>query len=811
MIRRVALLLCGLTFGCAEFVRPELGVCGNRVVESGEACDDPDDPACGDRNDPGACRWSCNPALPDPGCPAGDLCGSDRVCRAPSGDFSTEPLRVDAVNPAWIAFGELDGDGHPDAVVQRGTEVLEVHYFEAGSLSDVVELARPVRGLGALGDLDGDGLDDLFFAPEADAQDAPSGVTVWSGEPTRLLTARRFATLRTEGSLARLLSPTPERDRVLEVVSPQTTRRWSAEALAPLESAPLGVGADELGRAVATADLDGGLCEPSDEPSFARPELALATIGATEVRVVSVCVDESEPEPRPSVPLPDGVVLGSAGSFFGDDDGDGALDLVVQGDDGRVWIARGNGDGTFAGFDDAPLFEDDDPDAMLLGVANLDDDVALEIVTSEAYVGAPGDCEQVDCEQEAWTEPAQWGTVVDINGDGARDVATLHDASLVVHLADPQRPGRFEHHSQPLLGASRELVVGDFNRDTVEDVGFVEQPEGDDGAATARVAVLYGGDLEDWRIERFGPFVAIDTLAVDQRSILVVRTLDGNGRAGGAFVRPDRPDHDFGATPRMPVIVRDGTGRSVAGVATIDEETAPRIVDFGFASGTLSPHDVVAGDALPSDVDETTILVAPIDLDADGRDELVIAGTSAAQGRIWLASRAADGRWTLGDELALGPGFSRMPIPTTIPDVAASPGSTLAVGDIDGDGDADVLVTTDESLPRVVALVNEGARLRPVGDGFLSSPSLPGFDFAALVPWHADADDLPQWLVAGEDGIGLATVDIEARSIVVSERFEVSTQTLATADIDADGLLDLVAGTRDQLRVYFAQERTPGE
>lgn len=811
MIRGIALLLCGLSLGCAEFVRPELGVCGNRVVESGEACDNPDDPTCGDRNDVGACRWLCNPALPDPGCPEGDLCGSDRVCRAPSGDFSTEPLRVDALNPAWIAFGELDGDGHPDAVVQRGTEVLEVYHFEAGSLADVVELARPVRGLGALGDLDDDGLDDLFFAPEADTEDAESGITVWSGDVTRRPTARRFATLRTEGSLARLLSPTPERDRVLEVVSPQTTRRWSAEALAPLESAPLGVGADELGRAVAIADLDGGQCEPTDEPSFPRPELAFATMGATEVRLLSVCVDDSEPESRPSVPLPDGVSLGSAGSFFGDDDGDGALDLVVQGGDGRVWIARGNGDGTFASFEDTPLLSNDDPDAMLLGVANLDDDMALEVVTSTAYVGAPGDCDQIDCEREAWAEPAQWGAVVDINGDGARDVATLHEASLVVHLADPQRPGRFEHHTQPLLGASRELVVGDFNRDTVEDVGFVEEPAGDDGAATARVAVLYGGDLEDWRIERFGPFVAIDTLAVDQRNILVVRTLDGNGRAGGAFVRPDRAAHDFGATPRMPVIVRDDTERAVAGVATIADDAVPRIVDFGFASGTLSPHDVVAGDALPDDVDETTILVAAIDLDADARDELVVAGTSAGRGRIWVAFRDADGRWTLGDQLALGPGFARTFIPTTAPDVAASPGSTLAVGDIDGDGDPDVLVTTDESLPRVVALVNEEGRLRPLGEGFLSSPVLPGFDFAALVPWHPDEDDVPQWLVAGEDGIGLARVDVEARSIVVSERFEVSTQTLATADIDADGLLDLVAGTRDQVRVYFAQERAPGE
>lgn len=807
----LALLLAGP--GCAEFTRPELGVCGNRVVESGEACDDPDDPDCGNRNDPAiACRILCTPGISDPGCPPGDLCGRDQVCRAPSGDFQSDPLRIDARGVASISVADIDGDGWQD-LVARVDDGLDVLHFEAGSLAEVVEVARPAVGVAALGDLDADGLHDIFFTPSAEATPGTvgsTGITVWTGSGSRTPTAQRFSTLRTDGDFARLLSPVPERDRVLEVLSADTARQWSTDALAPSTAAPLGIGAAELGRAVAIADLDGGQCEaPEGRAPFPRPEIALAPIGGSEVRLLSLCADETEPVPLPSVPMPAGHALGDAGSFFADHDDDGNLDLVVQSDDGEVWIAYGAGDGGFGdGFAAAPLLDARGHDeSRLLAAADLDDDGALELVTEASYIGAPGACDGIDCELVPWETPARWSVVLDINADGTPDVATLHDASLGVHLGDPLNRGRFKEHTHALLGPTRELVTGDFNRDTIEDVAFVEESD-QLGGATAQVAVFFGGGVDDWHIERFGPFVDIDTIAVDQQSIVVARTFDGQGRAAGAFVRPDAPTHDFGATPSASVVVHHATGVSVAGVAAIADEPGPRLVDFGFADGTLSPHDVVLGDGLPAVVDAATVLVAAVDLGGAGVDHLVVAGAMADEGRVWTAERDADGRWVVIDELAIGPGFARA---SSTPTGASSPGSTIAVGDVDGDGDPDLLLTTDAALPAVVALKNDGGALRLEGDGLLFSEALPGFEFANVVPWHADADGRPQWLVAGEDGIGVAAIDLGRGLILVDERLEISAAALAAAYIDDDGLLDLVAATDDQLRVYLAQERVPGE
>ncbi|MCA9687988.1 MAG: FG-GAP repeat protein, partial [Myxococcales bacterium] len=86
----------------------------------------------------------------------------------------------------------------------------------------------------------------------------------------------------------------------------------------------------------------------------------------------------------------------------------------------------------------------------------------------------------------------------------------------------------------------------------------------------------------------------------------------------------------------------------------------------------------------------------------------------------------------------------------------------------------------------------------------------PDFEYALLAPWHpTPAGDL-RLLVGGADGVGLATIDLDAGALPTTRLFEAPAEALAVADVDGDGLLDLVLGTAEELFVHLADERVGG-
>lgn len=826
---RVRGSLLGLLLGvaCYEFPDPDLGVCGNRIIEPGEDCDDPDDRDCGTAlSKPfAACRLICNPAASSSDCPPDRECGQDGICRAPAGTFGN-PLRIDVSGTRSLEIGDVDGDRRADIVVGRAGQGITLVRIDEGGDSFTTAITE-LGGRAATGELTTDDHDDIFVST-LDDDGLPTGVALFRGAPaTESPAPAYFATLRTDGLGARLLSPTGAVGHTLELVSPSIVRQWSAtgsvyESLA----GPAGIDPSELATAIAVADVD--LADDACAGGFARPEVAFAQIGASAVPIASTCgggEDLAFDFAFGEVELPAGETLGAAGTFFAHADLDDELDLVTQTSSGQILAAYGDGDGGFHGatpavapgdgrFSPTPLATTAASDA-LLAVADIDADGALELVTSTAFVRAAPGC--TDSCATPWSTPWSAAVVVDINDDGVTDVVGLHDDAIEIVLVElDETTGEVSllDHAQRLAGPASALAVGDFDRDTRDDVASIER---DDATGTDSVAVIYGGPSSPWTIARYGPFLDAHALTVEADRTAIVRVLDGDGLPAGAFIEPDDPRHDFGIGVHRAVVASNGSETIVAAVAAGDDGGA-KLAILGFYGGTLSPHDVTSDAALvglaSSDAGLASILAIDLDddpVDSTSVDEIVVLGTTEVGGAVWVARSTPP---SIGSRIDFGPGFATRPFADDAPDSGTGVGSTAAVGDADGDGDDDIVVTTNEELPRVIVLRNDGGELSKSPIELEPTPAtFANIRIAHVVAWHRESTTgAARWLVASDDRIVLAQIDLEAAKIRLQEVAEVAAVTaIGAADVDGDGLLDFVVGTAHDVRIYPAQQTLRGD
>lgn len=825
-------LTAALGAGCVDFVDPTLGVCGNRIVEPGEACDDPDDIRCGAANRAQACLVLCDPAIGASECAPGQGCGIDGVCRTPSGEFAA-PVSLALGGYQRMVAGDLNGDGTDDVVAQfavgdpdaRAVESLYLTVADGALTVDVFPLLAHVAGDFAVGDLDGDRIADVVVvseaAPTPDAAD-DSTLAVFLGSSAQAATPSYFPTIATTGPDARLLNPTPDADRALELVDAETTRVWSARSASATEVPPLTLAIDLLGGSIPWLDsVDNGDCpEGPLVASFARPELFLAVDGAEAVAIVSTCADDQGFEPVGAVTLPAGR-LGDAGSFLVDADGDPWSDLLAQDEQGAVWLAHGVADGSFhsgtpvpAGdgdgmFSATPVLLGASAIDRLLAAADLDADGLPELVSATNYYPAPEACDAT-CEAEPWPDTFQYARTVDINGDGRLDVAALAGDRLFIALAGSLGPTNFEVHAVALNGPAHELVSGDFDRDTVADLAFVERRSEYPTPAADLVKILYGGDVDDWRLEGLGSFIEVTRLAVGAGSTVVARTQDLEGHPAGAFLRPGAAQHRFGYVLRSPAIVRVEGGAAVAALVGRPPESTVRLALLEFIGGSLAPQDILEGDAVDLDAgDDFFAQTRAIDVDGDAVDELLILGVGAHD-NLRLARLDSAGMWRIEQAWSIGPGFARAPAegehgaPSP---PGGGPGSAVTVADVDLDDDLDALATTDESPPRVVLLRNADDALTPTLLTVAPEDSEP-FTIEAIVRWHADGVDAARFLVGGPDGSGLATLASDATELAVRRLHDEPVVALAAADLGGDGLLDFIVASPMSVSVARARAST---
>lgn len=796
---RLALLALPLLVGCAELADVERLRCGNGLHEprADEDCDGlppGSDLRCGPPGTVAACRFTC---LDSP-CPDGWLCGGDNICRVGAGLFRA--ASVHALPGNEIAIGDVDGDGHADVVAQS-TASLHVAFGTAGGDVDEVHaraLPEPDTAP-AVGDVDGDGLDDIVTY-------GFGGPVVHRGRPDRLLVPVATPAARPEGEPILALG--------VRATAPYATRQlfalWrTADGVrAELDGAPVAVEGVELlvdliegalPPRIAVGDLDGG-----------GDVIALGLAGGERVEVVRVGCERGgcALAPVQSIAGPDGARL-SQGTFFGDIDADGDLDLLAQFEDREALLALS----TYAPPTGFGPFEV--PAGMQVAVERprggvprtpnvqavvdfVGDDLA-DVATDQQLFVQSGPLSFEAFDRLSPGRPANRVAVGDLDGDRRPDLVVADDGGLnLVVFGEDDRFVRTLYS----LGGIGDFAVGDFDGDGRDEVIAHQTGDGalfytTDGGL-AQIGVL---DPAPARLAKSGP--------EPERGNITPATL--HALAEGAHFALE--GHISG-TPFTREQLR-GTGRLAA---------AGRLVDG--RPGLLVANQRIGGDgdlfALPgSGVGAERF--GPVD------DDCRVGGSPGAITRV-VSGPDGDALLELttgftGQDDGMAPGGPRPPPPapdgwhlrryavfdgaarcdlSSVAHAALAP-IELERLDFDGDGLEDVVALLIERPDRnsevrrstVSALAVWLAR-----DGGIPAEAtvvdLPDAPLAMTALRLAEARTL---LLAGDGGLYAARW---ADGGVVTRRLDAAparVQAIAGADIDGDGLDDLVIKTVEAVSI----------
>ncbi len=830
--------------GCQDFEPIVEGLCGNNIVEplANEYCDGDPGVVCGagEAGDqcrtlrcgaPGtneACRFVC---MSDRGCPPGWQCGIDRVCRAASGGFDVRTV-APMVGTA-LHTGDVDGDGYDDVVVLASTTVSVGfgEHFAPLSRQNTTPITA-VESDASIAYLDPDGRADLVIPTVL-------GVQLFRGSETQRLLpvtipfvqeesdaqVRVLPVVASQGAEAHQL--VLARDGAtfdLEVYGHPTT-------LAP-EVATASVSRPLLGR-LAIADVVGS--------TVAVGEMVLAGRGDRQVQLVRVdCDDDTEGACRidlvQTIPITGGASIGAGGTWIADLDGDGRTELIatvsLRGQMNRpqsgIVVATRATDGSFG-----PLERRPDLDAVsrctncgmalsgepvLDHVVDLDGDGRADFVNrSGLFLSSSGDLTVPTLYNNP---PWRGATVTDLNGDGLLDVAAIQPNAIDILLA--YAPGLYNPLSAPTVTGPTDVIAGDFDGDLSTDLAILE------GRDT--VAVLFSG-RQAVPTERV-VMAKLDGVAGIARARLGDDAIDDLV----ITVRPPQSETDLlvqligGSSRRMASVLSRGPGRpSVAagrftGGAALDLAMVDPVRMTGPSSLRLVSWDGEVGASTVRD--EQTPLEGPCmippggflsaaahDLDGDGRDELLVHqlygptnGMLMERGYGLFVYRFTDDGMTCD-----APRIMRTTVTPT----------SMLVGDIDGDGAVDVIVTLDprQAMSAMAGPPDDPASLAVRwgrGDGFEDSVDTFVIDAVprgTIDVAFVDADGDAAREIAYAGPLGLRYFDFVDRGTMQEVQVDVfagDVTSVAGADVDGDGVGDVIVATGEEVFLYRGRVCAPG-
>ncbi len=457
-----------MLLGCANLPSIDAGVCGNGIVESGEDCDS-SDPQCK------KCRIDCSLDADGqrPACPSGWACGSDFVCRAPSGDFAEHPGPPE---PALLgSVADFDGDGLSDVVaIEPGG--LKVHYFDTTGafVSAASVVGTPVWP--AVGSLTTDGRASMALSQ--------GDVSVLRGQSDRSLLPTSYAPFPVQPGLQGyvIMNAMPGidylGDEVLAIIQDGGSDSvWDVVENQKIFDLP-GSQSNVLGP-IASGDLNE--TTPCDE-------LVMTLAGSTSVTIYETCRSVGASgwgwnigaQAAATVALPLGFAVAST-ALLADLNGDGELDLVVRG-------KKGNAAGLFAAYGAVGSTFDSDSAAtgvtgngkfsplsvwgsaadLPLAVGDLNADGVIDLVTSKTVLisspvsifcpalgfNVPGyECAAYN-DGDSWTSAA----IADFNANGIPDVMALRKNARRVDF--PERHGQGLQSGGAARGGHRDSAGG---------------------------------------------------------------------------------------------------------------------------------------------------------------------------------------------------------------------------------------------------------------------------------------------------------------------------------------------------------------
>jgi hypothetical protein len=681
-----------------------------------------------------------------------------------------------------------------------------------------VQVSTPASSI-AVGDLDGSGTADVLVA-------TVPGVQTFLGATDRSLDPFSYpiGTLTPSAPIllgvATDLDPSTESDDVLFAWSDRigfAIAGTPTVSVLPDPTGPVPASASVLaGLPVArlTANYNLGTPPATQDPTL---EIALAYVGTQQIFLFSASTTPVAINDTGTVLDTGGLLNPGSSVFFGDFNGDGCRDLAaVAGAAGRVVVFRnivGAGcTGTFAAV--AELFT---PPAgtRLFAAADLTADGITDLVTSAGIYEVTG------IGQAALISNAglayEGAIVVDINGDGALDIAAFRESQPDVEVVVNAGNGVFNRFVVPTPNPVQRLAAGDFDGDLTEDIAFLELDSSGDTVYTLSVAfgAFHGPPGARVPMDRFAgisgmvaanvvsasgePDAVDDLIVVESGDPMEATVLFGSGAR--AMTSPLLLMGDFVERPQAIVV---GALDQAAG---LDLFTIGSNGTAFLFSGDNTGAFTVAGSApWAQDFGTGDAAWATGDLDADGKDEVIAAERRTRVGGSKVL------RFTPADGVPTDALFGQID--------GFSGAHTAAIVDLDGDGDLDVLVTFD-GLPNSAGALfvgwNHGGDVAALAEVSTAAGCIDA------VPTVLDTDAQPELValcrVVGGDGkerFELRAFDapepdtLIARSEVLGVSTGGPTTRLLAADVDGDGLDDLVVSTKGQevadVRVFLQHD-----
>ena len=702
--------------------------------------------------------------LPGPG----PLCGTDSTadalgcssytCPVPPRTRPLFPLTISEPGATALESGDVDLDGHVDLVGIDAGDVF-VRFGEAGGsfLAPVVIATDAVDAV-ELRDLEGDGDLDLVSASSAN-----DSVLVLLNDGAGLFSpAMNFSVGSNPSSLA---VDDFNGDGLLDVVA----------ACAGDQTVHLLLGAVMGGFSPTTPLLTSGVPSAIQSADFNGDSLPDLAVAIPLSQTIEIFLATSPAVWGASVSIPSGG--GTSALIAGDFNDDTAIDLVGANEGaGTFSFLSGVGDGSFAA--PASTFFGGEPRELRSGDFDEDGVLDLAMTTSLSRVRVfYGDAVDglVTGEQGVTPLDPRALAVGDLDDDGHLDAIVGVEGGSALTVLYGRGTGAFAVRSAQTTGFQPGVLhVADVNGDSIPDVYAV-------GITTARVFLGNGDTTFSFSQLLMAPTFrgsAAADLNDDGFDDLVYGTSSGMGVYYGSSTSIGPPSFVTLGTANTHVAVGDVNNDGVSDAIAIGTGgfvvPSPVSIFLGGAGGLTSAGD---GGITVFGNDRSYSLV---DLDSDGNLDLVY-GSGSGGGTLGVHAGAGDGTFSESPDQVVG----TWPV-------------SLEFADVNSDGHLDAVMTAAFYLPRVawgngdLTFSNSVTLFTALFDEFAVGDL--DLDGDVDVVTTIDGNDRAQvWI---NDGAGNFT-DSGGEFYAGPDRAVVR-----LADFDGDGDLDCMS-LNDSAQVYF--------